>query len=140
VIVIVVVDVVGRVDVVVSVSVRRDRPESRSLCNQVHRCRPDTSARAQPVPLVALYRGGARFELELRADGRVFELSFLPDELRVLERAAARPDAVVSCSGLALRRLFFGREPLTALVQEGTIAAEGDLRGLRAALDALRPR
>jgi DNA-binding HxlR family transcriptional regulator len=112
---------------------------ARPLMDRPHR--DDTLNPGWPlVPLVALYRGGVRFELELRADGRVFELSFLPDELRVLERAAARPDAVVSCSGPAMRRLFFGVEPLAALLHEGAIEAEGDLRGLRAALDALRSR
>jgi DNA-binding HxlR family transcriptional regulator len=92
------------------------------------------------LSLKNMYRGGVQLEVELHADGRTFELTFLPSELRVLERPAARPDVVVRSSIVGLRRLFFGGEPLASLVREGAVAVEGDLRKFGAVVEATARR
>jgi DNA-binding HxlR family transcriptional regulator len=86
--------------------------------------------------LKAFYRGGVELELELRVDGRTFEMRFLPEELRVQERRASRPDVIVTASQQTLGSLFFNREPLRSLLRNGEIEVEGDTRALQAAVAA----
>jgi DNA-binding HxlR family transcriptional regulator len=83
------------------------------------------------------YQGGLDLELELRVDGRTFELLCLPRSLRIQERAATRPAAVATLSYMALARLLFGGEPLPVLRRQGAIAVEGDASALQEMLDAL---
>ncbi len=92
------------------------------------------------LSLKTLYRGGLDLELELRVEGRVFEILYLPDQLRVRERAATRPAAVVTGSLRALSRLFFEREPLASLLQQKSLEVTGDLRAFQSAVDATSAR
>jgi hypothetical protein len=91
------------------------------------------------LSLKTIYRGGLELELELRVEGRTFELLFMPHHLRVQERAATRPAAVVEATIPALARLFFGREPLASLVASDAIVIDGDRRALQRAVDATAP-
>jgi hypothetical protein len=88
--------------------------------------------------LKTLYRGGLELELELHVDGRTFEMLYLPDDMRVQERRATRPAAVITASLQSLGRLFLGREPLRSLVRNGDIAVEGDAHAFQSAVDATR--
>ncbi len=88
------------------------------------------------LSLKTLYRGGLELELELRVDGRTFELLFLSEYLRIQERPATRPAAVVTASIAALGRLFLGGESLTRLLKEGVIALTGSTRAFQSAVDA----
>jgi DNA-binding HxlR family transcriptional regulator len=82
------------------------------------------------------YRGGLELELELRIDGRIFELLFLPHHLRIQQRSATRPAAVVTASLTTLSRLLFLRDPLAPLVRQGLVTIEGDAKAVETALAA----
>jgi DNA-binding HxlR family transcriptional regulator len=87
--------------------------------------------------LKTVYRGDLDLELEFRVDGRTFEVRFLPDDMRVRERPATRPAAVITASQATLGRLFFRREPLRSLLRERAIVVQGDVRALQAAVKAI---
>jgi DNA-binding HxlR family transcriptional regulator len=92
------------------------------------------------LSLKTRYRGGLDLELEIRVDGLVFELLFLPGHLRIQQRAASRPAAVLGAASPSLARLLFGRAPLAALLAEGSVTVEGDASAVERALAATAPR
>jgi DNA-binding HxlR family transcriptional regulator len=91
------------------------------------------------LTLKNLYRGGLDLELELRIDGRVFELLYSSSYLRIQERAATRPVAVVSGALEAFGRLFYGGVAPERLQKEGAIEIAGDAAAFEAAVAACRP-
>jgi DNA-binding HxlR family transcriptional regulator len=82
------------------------------------------------------YQGGLELELELRVDGAPFELLFLPRLLRIQQRPATHPNAIVTLTLRELSRLLFLGEPLESLVRQGLVAIEGDAAAFKAALAA----
>jgi DNA-binding HxlR family transcriptional regulator len=91
------------------------------------------------LSLKNFYRGGLTLELELRIDGVPFELVFLPKKLRIQQRSATCPAAVVTTTHLVLARLLFAREPLHGLTEVGLVAIAGDARAFSAVLEATVP-
>lgn len=72
------------------------------------------------------YEGKQRGVLGVVIDGGPFELAFSATRLDVQQRAAVRPDAVVSGSLVAFQRLLFRKEPLKALRTAGQLTVAGD--------------
>jgi DNA-binding HxlR family transcriptional regulator len=112
----------------------------RGLMNQPPRRGETVNPGWTLLSLKTLYTGGIeQLELQLHIEGHTFELLYLPKSLRVLEREATRPAAVVTGSHEAMVRLLFKREPLPALIRRHAIVVTGDERALQNALDHTTP-
>jgi DNA-binding HxlR family transcriptional regulator len=86
------------------------------------------------------YVGGLRLRAELRIGARTFELAFEPAYLSVSERAASRPDVVLSGSLDAFRAWLFGGRAAAELRTKGALAVEGSERAFAELASAFAPR
>jgi DNA-binding HxlR family transcriptional regulator len=85
------------------------------------------------------YRGGLSLVVELTVDGRTFELGFEPTHLAVNERAASRPDVVVTAPVAAVRAWLFGGADVLALRSEGALVMSGGDDACARLATAFRP-
>jgi DNA-binding HxlR family transcriptional regulator len=85
------------------------------------------------------YRGGVRAVVELRVGERRFELAFDDAHLHVKERAAVRPQLVVTGALEAFQAWLFKGVTASRLQNDGQLDVDGDPAVWRAVQQAFRP-
>jgi DNA-binding HxlR family transcriptional regulator len=85
------------------------------------------------------YRGGLELTLGLEVEGRWFTLACARGRLDVSRTRPDRADAWVHATAAALRLLLIGESALEPLLDEGSVAVDGDPGPLRDFLASLLP-